>query len=558
MSLVVFIVVYILTAIFGQSEPLRRIPGSGFILVLLFFTAFFLLAAMIILTGVVEVQSKRLARRICDNTITHTEMPHLLKLENPRKDKYLKDQKDVWINGYYLLRLYLRGIVRYEYVQPEQPDGEEAGVVRLRIDEQKLENAKSQGGRHSVSAIKMVIFIRNNGNCSIKDILLGKFNTAVNAAMPESDGALLFAKEIKAYNAWNASIGCILAGVMGFAWGLGQAKLLLGISNDKPSGYLAFVLLFGAIFLAGIWDNLVTSLLNRYEKNIHDAVRAEFSKAPHEITQLLVEKVNTTLPLDMERNQLLNAYLYESMTGDDLFRYALNTPENTFMECLIREIRQMQNELYASHLKALEAAKSSDSSGCSSCGGCGGCGRRGRIGNRGHEGVLDGSKREHLHAVITADRTGFLAVDLLAAVAEGAGDRAGRHLIVRKFQRTAADGTLIQIVLQNVKGNITVAGGAVCDGFAHILGLDDMIALGALCGIPGKHALGHRQKGGTFGTGYMDGLGHNIRTPLVGRKIVECQMLSKIGEIGAGMLRCENHADQTGKRGSAFQQEMNV
>ena len=134
-NLAIFFVVFLLTGTLGMCEPLRKIQGTDYPLVWLVFLVVLLVVTYLILSKIAGRHREKMNAFIQELTITHTEIPHLIKPIYP-----------IVNNGYYLLRLYLQGIVRYSSVQDQDEDGNVMHKSHLVLNEGRLERIKAQGG----------------------------------------------------------------------------------------------------------------------------------------------------------------------------------------------------------------------------------------------------------------------------------------------------------------------------------------------------------------------------------------------------------------------------
>lgn len=347
------------TLLLGQCEPLRRIKGTHFLLLWPLTAAAVMLIAVFMLNRYKRVQSEHMQSWLQQYTITHTEIPHLLcarSLVSP-----------IHFSGYYLLRLYLRGIVTCKVVT-EELNGQTQRTSRLYIDEKQLEKMRLQGGRHSVAAGRMVDLIRRNPGCSITTIWKTAF---IRMDDPCADEEMI--REI------NRRVGqtifraaMLLQCAAAFAYGLGLAKFALGVRNEKNVMILLFLLFFGFFALWAVCRTQLEDFARRFPQ---DTVWNRFLSTPHRISPELIEKVNTDLPVEMERNRLLNAYFYDAW---HVLSLGKDAPEDSFTRQFAIEYQLVMEALRAeAEARAREASLDSgctSCSSCSSCGGCGGCG----------------------------------------------------------------------------------------------------------------------------------------------------------------------------------------
>ena len=341
--------VALLTVLMGQCEPLRRIKGTHFLFIWPLTAAAVVFIAVLALKQYERRQSERMQSWLQQYTITHTEIPHLLcarSLVSP-----------IHFSGYYLLRLYLRGIVTCKVVT-EELNGQTLRTSHLYIDEQQLERVRLQGGRHSVAAGRMVdhirrktAFIRLDDPCADEE-MIREINQRIEQAI------------------FRAAM--ILYCAAAFVYGLGLAKFVLGIRNGKNVMILLFLLFFGFFALWALCHTQLDDFARRFPR---DTVWNRFLSTPHRISPELIEKVNTALPVELERNRLLNAYFYDSW---HVFSLAKDAPEDAFTRQFAIEYQLVMEEIKAAaEARARQAASDSgctSCSSCSSCGGCGGCG----------------------------------------------------------------------------------------------------------------------------------------------------------------------------------------
>ncbi len=350
--LAIFFVVFLLTGTLGMCEPLRKIQGTAYPFLWLLFLAVLLVVTYLVLAKRGERHRERLNTFIQELTITHTEIPHLIKPIYPMVN-----------NGYYLLRLYLQGIIRFSSVQEMDEDGSVMHKSQLTLDEARLETIKAQGGRHSTAAISMVRYIRDHAGCSISQVLAA----ALLSSMEEDE---THQKIAQMQEHAEQVTGIVLAAVLGLAWGLLLAKYNLGTMYHKNTGYLQFMLAVGVPAVPALWSWLLTGVHGEDNTIIASAIRGKHYERPYKISFDLIKKVNDTLPLELERNTILNSYFIDF---NHLKALAIDTPEQTFMNSFAREYDKTLAAVEEAARKAAEAARS-DSSGCSSCGSCSSCG----------------------------------------------------------------------------------------------------------------------------------------------------------------------------------------
>ena len=357
-----FFITFGVTGWLAACELLRKIPGTSYIFVWFVFLLTVLGIAFLCLCKVAERRTDALVERIGQMTITHTEIPHLIK------------PAYAFINsGYYLLRLYLQGIVRYSHKVEKDAEGEEKVISVLNMDESRLSAIKEQGGRHSTAAINMVRYIRDHAGCSISQVLAQTFTNQVD----ENE----YRVEIAEAQKQSAAVtGLVLAVVLGLAWGLLLAKLRLGIANDKNVGFLVMLLFAGIIAVPLLWTWLMSEIHGDEDARIIAAIGHKHRERPWKISVDLIGKVNDTLPTELERNSILNAYYIDLY---QLTKYAEQMSAYTFMYRFVTEYNLVLEACKEAARKAAEAAAASSSSGCSSCGSCSSCGGCGGCGGCG-------------------------------------------------------------------------------------------------------------------------------------------------------------------------------
>lgn len=230
-----FVAMALVTGQLAMCEPLRKIQGSSFPMVWLFFLLVLLGITILVMAKVAAKRRDALKEKINNFIITHTEIPHLLKF------------KFNCVNsGYYLLRLYLQGIVRFSCKREKNAEGVVVDTSCLTLDEARLDAIKAQGGRHSLAAINMVRYIRVNQSCSISKVLSSGF-------ADDKDHYEIRAELQKETESGRMITGFVLAAVMGFAYGLLVAKYRLGIANYKNVGILSGMLFFALMIAPFLW-----------------------------------------------------------------------------------------------------------------------------------------------------------------------------------------------------------------------------------------------------------------------------------------------------------------
>lgn len=354
----VFALLMLITGNIAVCEPLRKIKGTVFPFVWFVMLFVILVITYFILKRCADRHRGELKEKIMQMTITHTEIPHLLNFEF-----------SIVNTGYYLLRLYLQGIVKFACKSAQNIDGETVAYSCLEINEPRLETIKAQGGRHSTAAINMVRYIRDHIGCSISEVLGYKFTD-------NHDGHEILQEIMKDVNRSEQVSGIAVAAVLGFSWGLLMAKLQLGIANHKNVGFLVMMITFGLIGAIILWAFMMVKLHGEDNACIEGAIKTKHYERPNKINQDLINQVNTSIPTELERNCILNAYY---TNPENMLIMAENSPEDTFMHMFAQEYDVVKKKMEEEARKAAEARENASSgcsscSSCSSCGGCGGCG----------------------------------------------------------------------------------------------------------------------------------------------------------------------------------------
>ena len=286
-SLAVFAGVLLGTKEVMICEALRVIPGKWFPWIWLGFVAVALLITFLVLKLVVKIKEAGKLRSIHEMTITHVDIPHLIQYRS-----------EIVLKSYYLLRLFLQGIVKFRLLTNRQ-------TSRITINEERLEEVKKQGGRSSESAIRMVRFIRMQSGCSITEILQKDFGI----------GYIVHDLIASIRNMWEGLswVVCIVfAAVMGIAWGILGAKMQLGMMHDKPIDILLAIGVCGVGVTPYLWYRLSNMVLEYDDQAVFSAIRENFRKRPHDIDEKLLSAVDDMLPTEQERHRILTAYLINS------------------------------------------------------------------------------------------------------------------------------------------------------------------------------------------------------------------------------------------------------
>lgn len=381
MPFLVFIFSLIISAVISYGEPLRKIQGPAFLVMWPLLTLVAYATVWMILHAIIQKRTEPILDLIDRENITHIDIPHLKKHVNIQND-FTEGQTltsplktNILFSGYYLLRLYLLGIVQYSSkVVPQPSQNAEAAEERvscLSIHEEKLESIRNEGGRHSAAAMNMIHYIRSHEGCSIQQLLTAQH------ILPEDEETPL-GQEISKEKNHTKCLACfVLAAVLGLAGGLIVAKLMLAHEYGKPAGYLAIMGFCCPFVFLWAWCLAAENLLNTFCNPVNDAILQKLSRCPHEIGEALISKVNCALPLQLERHNILNAYFYSL---HKLLHLAETTEEHSLMRQFALEYRTCIDREEARIIEERKK-KSSDSSGCSSCSSCGGCGGCGGCGD---------------------------------------------------------------------------------------------------------------------------------------------------------------------------------
>ena len=359
-SAAVFVAALMGTKEIMVCEALRVIPGKWFPWIWLAAAAAALIITLMLLDFVTKRWNRGVLDRLREMTITHTELPHL-------------QQYDMLVlNGYYLLRLYLQGIVKYQEVNVER--GKKKNWIAL--DEERLEAVKAQGGRHSVAAIEMVRCIRETPECSIEQIMKHTFQQK-----PEKHEIHGKVERLKVIEQWLAAL--VLAAVMGCLWGILGAKLALANRYDKPVGHLYLMIMGGITLTPFLWWKFKKTFAETLEAEKSRIIAEKHQERPHDVDERLINRIKDVLPSEIDRNRILNAFLFENTRLLGIMHAKKN--RGTFMFRFASEYYKglAAIEAYKRRMLKLKSGSAGGGSGCSSCGscsscsscgGCGGCG----------------------------------------------------------------------------------------------------------------------------------------------------------------------------------------
>ena len=374
MTIIVFLVTLAATGLLAQVEPLRAIQGEVFIVLWPVCSILLLGLALAILHEIVVQDTKAREQKIDKGiTLNHTDMPHIFSAMH--KSYGLKEMENV-IPGtvlyYYLLRLYLRGIVRWDN-------------ANLYIDEARLEAVKAEGGRHSEVAAQMVKSIRRRVRCRFRCRISDAVEAGKNGSVEPHEAVGDLRKGTKRSA---TMVKMVMAVLMGLVWGILAAKLCLGMTHGKPVGFLVIMILIGGPFsLVGV--RCAVGMI-KPKAWIRDWSWADTAlrRSPHKISQEMMDHAAHTLPSEQERNILLNAFY---VNPDGFIDLAYKTDGDGFLYQFAKEIKEAnekaqkeaerrrreaeqrrQNSQYDSGCTSCTSCSSCSS--CSSCGGCGGCG----------------------------------------------------------------------------------------------------------------------------------------------------------------------------------------
>lgn len=352
----------------GQNELVRIIPGKLFPWVWLLP----MLASVVIIMGVFEAFRRKCCNRMENELgqlkINHTDVPHLLSGFQHMQGK---TGVSYAVRQYYMLRLYLRGIVRFAWQK------EWRGC--LAVDEECLEKVKADGGRHSEVAAAIIHNIRTTPNCTLREAL--QYGEAFLHEPQEHEVFQNVEAQIKK---GTKPLQIIYAVAMGIGWGILLAKLTMGIQYNKSVGYLigrCFIGLPFTLVMIGVLPMMMTKAI-KDKLLVGEAQIANLLKRHQaRISPELLAKADETLLTEQERHRILNAYFVDTMA---FMGMALKLGEKTFLHHMVQTLREVQEETreklrkaaVEERLKRISEVDSSSSScgSCSSCGGCGGCG----------------------------------------------------------------------------------------------------------------------------------------------------------------------------------------
>ncbi|MBR6569272.1 MAG: hypothetical protein IKK75_02350 [Clostridia bacterium] len=356
MPYLAFLLTWIATVFLSFAEWLRSIQGEAFLVLWPAFAVITLLATYKILKAIRPGTIESCVQEIRNAAISHIDIPHLTANSDPIALLQVK--------GYYLLRLYLLGVFTYK-----------RGM--LMVDDNRLKSLMDQGGRHSKIAYAILEGVRKTGDRSMLQVLTG-------IPSYDSNDDHVLAKQIDEKRKKNIQqTSCVLAVAFGLIWGVGCAKLALGIDRGKAVGLLLLLFFVGIIASVYIVEKFLSSAKADFDGEVHQAIMDNFRQRPRESNWSVLAQLNETLPGETERHKILNSYFIDSIK---MQQEAAQLPEGTFMHdwgaaCMTRydEIRKAQQEAAARRAAAQAAESSSCSScggcsSCSSCGGCGGCG----------------------------------------------------------------------------------------------------------------------------------------------------------------------------------------
>lgn len=129
-SAVVFVLMLLLTSCVVLETPLyelvRQIQGEDFPIIWIVLAVCSVLPVYLMLYRYMQRQRDRLTQSIHNTVITHTELQHLVTYNY-----------SMYASGYYLLRLFCQGIVRFS-----MHESNEIRESRVTIDEERLEEIK--------------------------------------------------------------------------------------------------------------------------------------------------------------------------------------------------------------------------------------------------------------------------------------------------------------------------------------------------------------------------------------------------------------------------------